>query len=515
MRRHGVLLTSLAIIAGAAMGFVAPATAHAMTPRLITGPYVQGWFGYWEEDAPVQALAAQGPGVAPSASIFWAKFTGAQRPLCAYQRSGACLDDPVNPWIAPHIDSQRRMLQDVGLDVFGTIVDASASMALSDYLATDANRRAYASEIVEWATKAGFDGVDLDWERFAFADKEPTWATTKPRWIAFVTLLGAKLHARGLKLSATVPAGMFPFRADGRPNPGTGYWVYAWDRIIDHVDQLRLMAYDYSYATAGPIGPYPWAQRVAESAVAQVTTTALANRRKVWLGIPQYSRNWVRQQSDGSYVTRGDCPAGWEPDAGAAGIPGMLTQPLTRAYEIAEREQLTPTWNSSYGEYTFRYWIATSGTASGSAVTCEAEREVWFADTRSARLKAGIVDSQRIGGLAVWEFGYVLDGFYAQMRREIAPPLTLRATFDSPIRKSSSTKVTGRVLRGDARVAGASVQVSWVSASGRTVALGSTRTNARGDYAIKVSPTRSGSLRVTAASEGQRTSVAKPIVVRR
>ena len=67
------------------------------------------------------------------------------------------------------------------------------------------------------------------------------------------------------------------------------------------------------------------------------------------------------------------------------------------------------------------------------------------------------LNRQRIAGLAVWEFGFVLDGFYSQMARKIAPPLELRASFDDRIRKGEATTVTGKVLRGDAGVAGARV----------------------------------------------------------
>ena len=171
-------------------------------------------------------------------------------------------------------------------------------------------------------------------------------------------------------------------------------------------------------------------------------------------------------------------------------------------------------WNATPGEYSFQYWIATDGTAGGAPATCEAQREVWFADTRSAKLKANIVTNQRIAGLAVWEFGFVLDGFYSQMARKIAPPLELRASFDDRIRKGEATTVTGKVLRGDAGVAGARVTVTWISTTGNTKALGATSTNARGRYGVSVSPTKSGTLRITATSEGQKAVIKRAITVR-
>ncbi|MFM1965306.1 MAG: hypothetical protein RL134_1031 [Actinomycetota bacterium] len=508
--RTGAMGTALALIAG----IVLAAPAQAMTPRLITGPYVSGWFGYWEPDSVVQDLADKGASTVPEVHIFWWSFASAERPLCTYNTDSSCSTSGETPWTNAHLDGQRRILKGAGIPVLGSIVDGSTAGALSAYLATDTNRAAYAAQIVDWATKAGLDGVDLDWEKFAFADGRDTWTTTKPRWVAFVRTLATRLHAEGLVLSATVPAGTYPFLSDGRPNPGTGYWVYAWDEIIAYVDRLRLMAYDYSYTSPGPIGPWPWARDVSASALAQVADDTPSYRKKVWLGIPQYSRNWVRQRSDGSYVTRGGCPTDWKPATGSAGVPGMLSQSLARAKEIAAREGVVPTWDATYGEYTFRYWIDTDGSSGGAPTRCNAEREVWFADTRSAKLKANIVTDQRIAGLAVWEFGFVLDGFYSQMARKIAPPLEVRVIFDDVIRKGESTKVYGRVLRGDRAVSGARVTITWISSTSQTRDLGTTRSSAEGRYSLSVRPPRSGTLRITATSEGQRAVVKRPITVR-
>jgi spore germination protein YaaH len=501
-------LRAIALLAATSLAVALPGPAQSATPQLITGPYVSGWFGYWEPDSVVQALADKGRATVPEVNVFWWSFADADRPLCTYNRDSTCSTSGTAPWTNAHLDRQRRIIQGAGIPVLGSIVDGSRAGALSAYLASDTQRRAYAAQIVDWTLRAGLDGVDLDWEKFAFADGRDSWAETKPRWVEMVRILGQELRAKGLVLSATVPAGRFPFLSDGRPNPGTGYWVYAWDEIVDHVDRLRIMAYDYSYTDPGPIGPWPWANQVTASAIAQTNA-----RKKVWLGVPQYARNWVRK-SGVAYVTRGDCPASWIPASGRAGVPGMLSQSVAQAEAIAAREGITPTWNSTFGEYTYRYWIATDGTVDGTARQCTAEREVWFADTRSALAKANIVRDQRIAGLAVWEFGYVRESFYSRMAGKIAPPLALRAKFDDRIRKGESTRVTGRVLRGDKAVQGARVTVRWISSSGNTRDLGATRTKADGRYTLRVTPPRSGTLRIQAKSEGQQATIRRSITVR-
>ena len=49
------------------------------------------------------------------------------------------------------------------------------------------------------------DGIDLDYEGFAFSDGHDSWASTQPVWRAFVTELAAALHANGKLLSVTIP----------------------------------------------------------------------------------------------------------------------------------------------------------------------------------------------------------------------------------------------------------------------------------------------------------------------
>ena len=43
----------------------------------------------------------------------------------------------------------------------------------------------------------GYDGIDLDYETFAFSDGSSSWGATQPNWTAFVTELGAALQGAG------------------------------------------------------------------------------------------------------------------------------------------------------------------------------------------------------------------------------------------------------------------------------------------------------------------------------
>ena len=69
------------------------------------------------------------------------------------------------------------------------------------------------------------------------------------------------------------------------------------------------MAYDYNWSSPGPIGPNDWATQVAQSAVQQVGEEYA---ERVWIGAPQYGRNWPLQAGTG-WSVNAECPAGWKP----------------------------------------------------------------------------------------------------------------------------------------------------------------------------------------------------------
>ena len=180
------------------------------------------------------------------------------------------------------------------------------------------------------------------------------------------------------------------------------------------------MAYDYSWSVPGPIGPNDWAKRVAASAAAQVGE---GNSAKVWIGSPQYGRDWPVAAS-GGWRTKEGCPDGWKP----LSTPTKKTEKAGNEQRLlAGKMGVKPTWNERYGEWTFQYWEATEGKVDKKRVSCEILREVWFADAKSALARASIVPEHQIGGIAVWQFDYADDDFYSgllEYGREIAPAAT-------------------------------------------------------------------------------------------
>lgn len=449
MRRYVAVAASAAVAAATLVA--APSASAAQAPR----PVVFGWFGWWASDSAIAQLTSNSEGVVDEVAMFWWSFQGEKNPLCLYDNGdydkkgdwGDCLDSGwATPWTTPKFDRQRKALQDAGIKVQASITDLGASSKgkLSAYLSTAKNRRAYAKQITDYAVKAGVDGIDLDWEVFAFHDGRESWAATKPRWVDMIKVLSQELRAKDLSLSVTIPGGQ-------------AYWggssgVYALKEIIDYADRVRFMTYDYSWSSPGPVSPAPWAQAQLKAAIAEVGE---ANASKLWLGNPQYGREWALNKGTSTapvYSTDEKCPEGWSP--GFYNSSGTWVSTVMRTIGTPETARTSaaahgvqPQWNSTQGEWTYRYSPTVNGRHRDKGafieVQCKVEREVWFGDTRSALRAASSLPDLRIGGIAVWNLSNLQSDFYprlAEYGRQIAPAAT------SVTLKAPKTAVHGRTI---------------------------------------------------------------------
>jgi len=501
------LLVATCVAAGAVALPATVASAEA-PPR----PLVSGWFGWWASDVSLTAMTSESDGVVGEVAMFWWSFQDKDDPLCIYDNGdydkdgswGDALCDSSTPWTTPKFDRQRKALQAAGIKVNASITDlGSASKGkLSAYLSSAKNRKAYAKLIADYAVKASVDGIDLDWEVFAFHDGRESWAATQPRWVAMIKELSEQLRAKGLTLWATVPGGVPPFTGTGAANPGTGYWVYAWQEIAPYVDRLNIMTYDYSWSVPGPIGPNDWARLVAQSAVEQVGEK-YADR--VWVGVPQYGRNWPLV-SGGTWIADEACPEGWKPKD----TPARTTLTPTVAREIAAREKVEPQWNAEDGEWSFQYWQEVAGKANKKDQACKIKREVWFADTRSALARASIVPDEGIGGIAVWDFGTVTPDFYTRLAdygRQIAPAPT-DVSIKAPAMVTAGTQARIRVAtdsrKGPAAGAQATLYFKPAGGAGERIEVASTTLDKNGKGSFKVVVDRPGEWSVEVAGSSSR-----------
>ena len=309
---------------------------------------------------------------------------------------------PANPSVP--ISEPLAALRNVGYQIIPTITDGTAKGVLAGLLKNPTTRTQVVNAIMKTVRSNNYDGIDLDFEGFAFVDENTTWTATAPLWTALVKELSIALHAENKLLSVSTPYVLNP--ADKQK----GYYVYAWSAIASSIDKLRIMTYDYSVAKAGPLGPITWAERTIQYAISIMPAS------KVYVGVPGYGRDWVT-----SVV--GVCPANVvnTVKAGAKAATFVMRDAAT----LAATYGATPTYNQEYGEVTFSYQKVYNGiTAGGLSTTCTASRTAWYQDAKSWALRAALVTKYRIAGITAWTFGMeepLAMESIRQVAKEIAP----------------------------------------------------------------------------------------------
>jgi spore germination protein YaaH len=270
------------------------------------------------------------------------------------------------------IDTARA----TGTRVIPSIVDGLGKGQMAALLANPTSRAAHVQTIVELVTREGFDGIDLDYEGFAFVDDYASWETTRPNWVAFVTELATALHSRGKLLVVSVPA-----IYDTKRTPESGRWVYDYAEMGKVVDRIRIMGYDFSFAEPGPIAPLGWLRDAIRAA-----KKAVGDDSKLVLGIPLYGRNWVVN-------TVGTCPADAE---------GTVAILHNTAEDLIAKRGATPVIDEANQEVTFTYDLELSD----GFTTCTQSREVHYVDEAGARARLDLAREERIGGVAFWALGF-------------------------------------------------------------------------------------------------------------
>ena len=126
-----------------------------------------------------------------------------------------------------------------------------------------------------------YDGIDLDYESTKLQDKD--------KYFEFLENLSNRLKIQNKILTVTVLAKwgeevIYPYLPQTRQ-------VQDWSKISQYADEIRIMAYDYTSASAlypGPIGPLDWIEQVMQYALTK------AEPQKFVLGVHLYSyERWV------------------------------------------------------------------------------------------------------------------------------------------------------------------------------------------------------------------------------
>ncbi|HRE03710.1 MAG TPA: glycosyl hydrolase family 18 protein, partial [Ilumatobacteraceae bacterium] len=245
-------LNVLALTAAAAVvlivGGAQPGVVRAADPLRVVA-----WAPYWEKTSSLNSFTANQAVMSELTPMFW-YASGATGTISRYASATAA-----------DVTKYRNAATAAGKPIVATVFDGMSARGMSNLLSTAQGRTAHVENIMSFVTINGFDGIDIDYEQFAFADGRATWPATYTNWGLFLEELGGRLHALGKTLSVAVP----PVYDAGQTS-ASGYWVYNYAAVGQFADNVRIMTYSYSGNAAGVISPYWWVEQSMRAAAAIV-----------------------------------------------------------------------------------------------------------------------------------------------------------------------------------------------------------------------------------------------------
>ena len=395
-----------------AIGLIAAGSASHPTVEAARAPFVAVWEPYWAGTAGATRFAAHAD-VVNEISPF---FLSATADGSVVSVSGAAS-------MTAAINAARAK----GVKVIPTVTDGAGKGGMAAIIADDSARANHIANLVATVMNGGYDGVDLDYEVFAFTDGRSTWPTTMPLWVQFVHQLSDALHAQGRMLIVTIPPvweATTPGNAEQK-----NYWVYAQDQILPFVDRLRLMVYDWSPGTPSANAPI---DKYVIPVVAYSTRVAAATGQpasKLILGVPAYGRHW-RRSADGSPCPDGSLNTSTVTQVSAPGVaPGVDRRRDAASGELTFSWDEVVTGPRGASTITLPPYVQDPGTIDtvgaagantpairlgvpGSIVTCAVRHTVWYPDEWSVKAKADVAVQKGWGGVVIWAGGYEVDATY-------------------------------------------------------------------------------------------------------
>jgi len=253
------------------------------------------------------------------------------------------------------------------------LTDTSAADTLSQILNNNVSLQTHIDSIVAEVVNKNFDGIDIDYESIYLDDKN--------KFLDFLKNLAEVLDTKDKFLSVTVLAKwgddiQYTFA------PQT-HAVEDYREISEIVDELRIMAYDYTFRNSsipGPLAPISWVEEIARYAVKN------ADRNKVILAARLYAYDW--QYDPANFVKMLPIDE-YKP----------TDNPTTKAYTYEEVLQIKQKftgqdeYDTDIDENIFKYKDG------------ENYRIIFYPDTRSINAHKNIAAKYGLKGVMYWRLG--------------------------------------------------------------------------------------------------------------
>jgi len=232
----------------------------------------------------------------------------------------------------------------------------------------------HVNEIVYEVKEGGYDGIDIDYEA--------TYSDDSDLFLEFIKQLSIKLHSNDRVLSLTVLSKWTDEEIYGWL-PETRK-VQDWRKLDKYIDELRIMAYDYSSQNSyipGPMSPIYWDDMILSYATDKVSS------EKIVLALPIYGYSFrIDERSDiGSSIFEGGEKFGSE--------RRVLAYTYEEIIGIGDEFEFDYSYNDFYGELVINY---------NDGVY---DRELYILDDEAIRARKKLAEKYGIKGISYWRLG--------------------------------------------------------------------------------------------------------------
>ncbi|MCK7625674.1 glycosyl hydrolase family 18 protein [Streptomyces sp. RS10V-4] len=348
-RARGLALAAV-LVAGAL-----PASGAAAAERAAGRRTVSAWLPFWGDVDGAYRDAVAHAGLLGTVSPFWYEATG-ERTVTG--RPGAVRAD------------LAAGLRRAGLKVVPTVTETLGAAAMGEVLHDPARRRAHVDALAALVERAGYDGLDLDYETMAVTGSTADRARVRTGYPALVAELCGRLHRSGRTCVVTV---MPRIRGAGA--------AFDYRALGARADTVRFMGYDlhWSLGEPGPLATTRWYAEILRRATAEIP------RNRIELAFPGYGWDWV----PGS---------------------GRRATHLTwhEAEALRKRVGAPYAFDAAAGTPHFRY------------VRDGRRHEVWYQDARGVRAQLPLLAAYGVRGAGLWALGFEDPGVWAAFRGQQA-----------------------------------------------------------------------------------------------
>ena len=273
------------------------------------------------------------------------------------------------PAQAAEVEAQLARLRSAHVPLVPTIANVVRghwvyAPTITNILYSPTVRAHHVAAIVALVQREHYAGIDIDYEDLHASDKNA--------FTAFITQLADALHAKGKVLSVDL------FAKTDHQGYAQRNLAQDYHAIGQVADQVRLMGYDYHWATSapGPVAPIGWIRAVLRYAKTQIPAN------KIILGVPLYGYDWV----------------------GKHGTPVSWLQVFRLASQYGVRPQFSYASQSPWFTYTDSFGR---------------EHVVWFENAPSTEAKFQAARAAGIGGVYLWVYGYEDTSIWNALRRSL------------------------------------------------------------------------------------------------